>query len=69
VDPNQLTQALLNLLLNALQAGTWRLDSIGAATDKGGGLRIYVSDDGHGMRRSIWKDLRPLFYNSAVAQV
>lgn len=50
VDPNQLTQALLNLLLNALQAvepgGAVR---IGAETDAAGGLRIWVSDDGHGI--------------------
>jgi two-component system sensor histidine kinase HydH len=49
-DPAQLTQALLNLLLNALQAaspgGSVR---IGAARDENGALRIEVSDDGPGI--------------------
>jgi two-component system sensor histidine kinase HydH len=63
VDPNQLTQALLNLLLNALQAvepgGSVR---IGAGTDKAGGLRIYVSDDGHGIAQEhLGKIFDPFF--------
>ncbi|MBI5579524.1 MAG: PAS domain-containing protein [Deltaproteobacteria bacterium] len=63
VDPNQLTQALLNLLLNALQAvepgGFVR---IGADTDEAGGLRIRVSDDGHGIpREQLDKIFDPFF--------
>jgi two-component system sensor histidine kinase HydH len=63
VDPNQLTQALLNLLLNALQAlepgGSVR---IGAGTDEAGGLRIYVSDDGHGIAQEhLGKIFDPFF--------
>jgi two-component system sensor histidine kinase HydH len=63
VDPHQLTQALLNLLLNALQAvepgGSVR---IGAATDKAGGLRFWVSDDGHGIAQEhLGKIFDPFF--------
>lgn len=50
VDPNQLTQALLNLVLNSLQAaepgGAIR---IGAALDQSGELKLWVSDNGHGI--------------------
>ena len=63
VDPNQLTQALLNLLLNALQAvepgGSIR---IGADTDAAGDLRIWVSDDGHGIpQEHVDKIFDPFF--------
>jgi two-component system sensor histidine kinase HydH len=51
VDPNQVTQALLNLVLNALHAaepgGTVH---VGAATAGTGELRLWVSDNGHGIR-------------------
>jgi two-component system sensor histidine kinase HydH len=51
VDPNQVTQALLNLVLNALHAaepgGTVH---VGAATAETGELRLWVSDNGHGIR-------------------
>jgi two-component system sensor histidine kinase HydH len=50
VDPNQITQALLNLALNSLQAvepgGAVR---IGAALDRSGELKLWVSDNGHGI--------------------
>jgi two-component system sensor histidine kinase HydH len=50
VDPNQITQALLNLALNSLQAvepgGAVRL---GAALDRSGELKLWVSDNGHGI--------------------
>lgn len=63
IDPNQLTQALLNLMLNALQAvepgGSVR---IGADTDEAGGLQIRVSDDGHGIpREHLDKIFDPFF--------
>lgn len=64
VDANQLKQALLNLLLNALQAVSahGRID-IGAAVDAARGeLRLWVEDDGPGIApEEIEKIFEPFF--------
>lgn len=58
VDPRLLAQAMLNLLLNALEAvrdddGVVRVELSGVVEAEGGGMRLVVEDNGPGIDPSI----------------
>jgi two-component system sensor histidine kinase HydH len=67
VDPNQITQALLNLVLNALHAvAPGGVVTIGAAIEESGGLRLWVSDNGCGIPTELLdKVFDPFFTTSS----
>lgn len=65
VDPNQLTQALLNLVLNSLQAvEPGGAIKVGATIDPSGELIIWVSDDGHGIAPEHQNQIFEPFYTT-----
>ena len=66
VDPNQVTQALLNLMLNALQAlQQGGLIMIQAATiEDGKAIEIRVTDDGPGIDPAVQENIFEPFYTT-----
>jgi signal transduction histidine kinase len=64
-DPGALTQVLLNLLLNAMQAmpggGNVR---VRVQPDDGGGARVVIADDGHGIPAAVRGRLAEPFVTS-----
>jgi two-component system sensor histidine kinase HydH len=66
MDPNQITQALLNLLLNALQALPQKGNiEIGADLDASDSrLNLWVKDDGPGLRNNLIEKIFEPFYTT-----
>jgi signal transduction histidine kinase len=66
LDANQITQALLNLLLNALQASPPKGNiEIGAELDAfDSRLHLWVKDDGPGIRHNLIEKIFEPFYTT-----
>jgi len=66
MDANQITQALLNLLLNALQASPPKGNiEIGAELDASNSrLHLWVKDDGPGIRNNLIEKIFEPFYTT-----
>lgn len=65
-DPNQLTQAILNLILNAIQAleGGGAIEVWAARPDQGAGVAIHVEDNGPGITPDLQEKIFEPFYTT-----
>jgi two-component system sensor histidine kinase HydH len=66
LDPNQITQALLNLMLNAINAmergGAAEIRA--SALNEGAGVKILVTDNGPGIDRDVQEKIFEPFYTT-----